>query len=279
MRSSLIVLALAGCVAGKQAEPPPPDYAAGDVLLPHEELTLSSAVLGETRRINIYLPPEYQALTELRYPILYMPDGGTHEDFPHLTHTIDLAIRSGEIRPMIVVGIENTQRRRDMTGPTEVAEDRKIAPVVGGSAAFREFIKSELMPEIEGRVRSNGETAIIGESAAGLFIVETFFLAPEMFDVYIAIDPSLWWNDGELSKRAPERLRAGVGQGRTLHLSSAGGRGDGNVEFVEPLAAALQAHAPSDLVWTWVQMPDETHATIYRAAKLSILRSLFPPEQ
>lgn len=273
----VIMLAIGGCVGGKQVDAPI-DYAAGDVLLPHEELTLQSTSLRETRRVNIYLPPDYEASTQARYPILYMPDGGVHEDFPHLTHTIDTAIRSGEMLPVIVVGIENTQRRRDLTGPTEVAEDRAIAPEVGGSAAFRAFVRDELMPEIDRRVRGSGETAIIGESLAGLFIVETFFVEPDLFDIYIAIDPSLWWSDGELAVRAAERLQAGVAPGKTLHLTAAGQSGDGNAEFIEPLVEALRAHAPEHLRWTWLPMPDEDHSTIYRAAKLEILRSLFPPQ-
>ena len=74
------------------------------------------------------------------YPVLYMLDGGLDEDFPHVARDVDTAIRAGEMRPMIVVGIENTERRRDMTGPTTVASDRAIAPHVGGSVAFRAFI-------------------------------------------------------------------------------------------------------------------------------------------
>jgi len=242
----------------------------------HEQLSLESKVLGELRRVNIYLPPDYRRSTTSRYPILYMPDGGTQEDFPHLTETVDAAIRRGDIRPIIVVGIENTQRRRDLTGPTEVAADREIAPVVGGSAAFRGFLREELLPSIEARLRGNGERAIIGESLAGLFVVETLFVEPQLFDVYVAIDPSLWWNDGELGKRAAERLGAGVGEGRTLYLTAAGKPGESNLEAVEPLVDALEAHAPEHLRWTWAPLLDESHATIYRASKLAILKALFP---
>ncbi|MBK7769478.1 MAG: hypothetical protein IPI48_02800 [bacterium] len=64
--------------------------------------------------------------------------------------------------------------------------------MVGGSAAFRTFIRDELMPEIGKRYRGNGRTAIVGESAAGLFILETFFIEPTLFDTYIALSPSLW---------------------------------------------------------------------------------------
>lgn len=89
-----------------------------------------------------------------------------------------------------------------MTGPTDVAEDRKIAPRVGASQAFRAFIRSESMPEIARRYPITGETAIVGESIAGLFVVETLLVEPDLFDTYIAIDPSLWWNKGQLVARA-----------------------------------------------------------------------------
>src|SRR5688572_28579677 len=108
------------------------DGAAQEPVPPHETFTIESAVLRETRRINVYTPPQY-AEEFAPYPVLYMPDGGVQEDFPHVAATVDAGIRAGEIRRMIVVGIENTERRRDMTGPTEVEEDRRIAPRVGGS--------------------------------------------------------------------------------------------------------------------------------------------------
>ena len=107
---------------------------------------------------------------------------------------------------MILVGIANTQRRRDLTGFTEVEKDREIAPVVGGSEKFRAFIKEELFPEINKRYRTTNEKSIIGESLSGLFVVETFLLTPDMFDNYIAFDPSLWWNNHSLVKTAKQHL-------------------------------------------------------------------------
>jgi len=253
----------------------PPDYAAGDTLLPHEEFTIESRVMNEARPINVYFPPGYEESADETYPVLYMPDGGVNEDFPHLTYTVDAGIRAGKIRPIVVVGIQNTQRRRDMTGPTEVDNDRTVAPVVGGSAAFRAFIRDELMPEIEKKVRGNGRTAIIGESLAGLFIVETLFLDPEMFDIYIAIDPSLWWNDGEFFKTA-DRLSSGHCE-CTLYLTTAGKVGHGNIEFVDPLARAIESNAPAGLRLVYEPMSNEEHSTIYRASKQQILERFFPP--
>jgi predicted alpha/beta superfamily hydrolase len=160
-----------------------------------ETFTIESKVLGETRRINVYLPPGYTESPASRVPVLYMPDGGLGEDFLHVAGLVQVSVGNQTMRPFLLVGIENTQRRRDMTGPTSNEDDKKIAPQVGGSLAFRQFIRNELMPEIRERYRTTSETAIVGESLAGLFVIETLLLEPDLFETYIAIDPSLWWNN------------------------------------------------------------------------------------
>jgi predicted alpha/beta superfamily hydrolase len=256
-------------VAATQAAPAP------DPVLPHQTLTIDSRVLGETRRINVYTPPGYDDAADARYPVLYMPDGGVGEDFPHVTSDIDTAIRAGEMRPLIVVGIENTERRRDMTGPTDVETDRKIAPRVGGSTNFRAFIRDELIPAIRQHVRANGQTAIVGESLAGLFIVETFFQEPQLFDTYIALSPSLWWNAQALVRGADEQLRAQPRLTGTLYLATAGD--DDRGDACRALAAALRAAAPKGLTWYYEPRPDQGHNTIYRAASPGVFRKLFPP--
>ena len=163
--------------------------------------TVQSAALGETRRINVFTPPGYAEKNDARFPVLYMPDGGMAEDFPHVTDTVLAGITWETMRPMIVVGIENTERRRDSTGPTSVAKDREIAPRVGGSAAFRTFIRDELMPQIRLQYRTTDETAIIGESLAGLFVLETFFAEPDLFGAYISISPTCGGTTGSWSAR------------------------------------------------------------------------------
>jgi predicted alpha/beta superfamily hydrolase len=239
-----------------------------------ETFTIASAVLGEVRRINVYAPAAYAATPELRLPVLYMPDGGIGEDFLHVAGLLQISALNGTMRPFLLVGIENTQRRRDLTGPTANAEDRKIAPAVGGSAAFRAFIRAELMPAIDARYRTTGETALVGESLAGLFVVETFLLEPGLFDTYIAFDPSLWWNDAHLLDVAADAVRSASGA-RALYLASSG----------EPelamqtrrLAELLAQHAPAELRWQYEAMPEETHATLYHPAALLAFRRMFAP--
>ena len=133
-----------------------------------ETFTIDSKVLGETRRINVYLPPAYTAARDTRLPVIYMPDGGMGEDFLHIAGLVQVSTGNGTMRPFILIGIENTQRRRDLTGPTENANDKKIAPHVGGSQSFRAFIRQELMPQVKTRYRTTNETAIVGESLDGL---------------------------------------------------------------------------------------------------------------
>lgn len=236
--------------------------------------TIESRALGETRRINVYLPPGHVVDSGPPLPALYMPDGGIGEDFLHVAGLVQVSVGNGTMRPFLLVGIENTQRRRDMTGPTENPEDRKIAPSVGGSAAFRSFIRDELMPAIAARYRITEESAIIGESLAGLFVVETFLLEPELFDTYIAFDPSLWWNRGELVTRASGGL--GDAAGRTLYLASSS-QGELS-DLTRRLAEVLAAQAPPTARWHHEPMPDETHATIYHPAALRAFRSLFRPK-
>lgn len=241
----------------------------------HTSFTIASVALKEARYINVYTPPGYSAHQSTRYPVLYMPDGGMQEDFPHVATDIDAGIRDGKIRPMIVIGIENTERRRDMTGATSVASDRKIAPHVGGSTVFRAFIADELMPEVRRRYRTDGSTAIVGESLAGLFVVETFIERPQLFDTYIALSPSLWWNNASLAHAATARLRAWPDLTRTLYLSTASDDDIGDA--MQTLRTALRSAHPKGLTWYYEPRPDLHHRDIYRRASPGVFRKLFPP--
>ncbi len=240
-----------------------------------ETFTMPSRILGETRRINVWRPPTWALPADGRLPVLYMPDGGMQEDFPHVAGLLHVLIGNGGMRPFLLVGIENTQRRRDMTGPTTVESDRKIAPVVGGSAAFRAFVRDELKPLIGSRYAVTTESGIIGESLAGLFVVETLVLEPALFDHYFAFDPSLWWNAEALTPVAASRLRALRGPRKQLAVVFS--NEPSGVAPQQRFRAALAAADTSALRWTMATMPAETHATIYHPAALATLRELLRP--
>jgi predicted alpha/beta superfamily hydrolase len=207
-----------------------------------------------------------------------MPDGGIFEDFLHIAGLIDVSVANGTMRPFVLVGIENTQRRRDLTGPTEDPEDLKIAQNVGESARFREFLRTELIPMINETYAVTQERAIIGESLAGLFVVETAILEPELFDYYFAIDPSLWWNQYALVRRiAPERLKDITEEGKIISLSS--GTQSEIAEGTRELTEVLSSHAPESWQWSHTEFPEESHGTIYHPAALKVLRTVLAPAE
>lgn len=235
-----------------------------DPIPPHETFTITSKHIGETRTINVWLPLEYTSGTD-SIAVLYMADGGIKEDFPHIANTLADLIKRKAIAPMILVGIENTQRRRDLSGFTTVAEDKKIAPVVGGSEKFRSFVKDELFAEINKKYRATSKRGIIGESLAGLFVVETLMTQPELFDTYIAFDPSLWWNEHYLVKTAKAHLNKLPSTEKRFWF--AGSNAKDIYVYTQQLEQILKTSAPSILKWTYSAQPKEQHQTIFRAAK------------
>jgi predicted alpha/beta superfamily hydrolase len=250
-------------------------FAPAQPLVMGETFRISSSILGEQRVINVYVPPAFGDAAAAALPVIYMPDGGIQEDFLHVAGLVQVSVGSGTMRPHLLVGIENTERRRDMTPPTRVEADRKIAPRVGGAEKFRAFIRDELMPEIRKRYRTTGSTAIVGESLAGLFIVDTFMKEPAMFDQYIAIDPSLWWNDRQILKDAPTALSSGKQGGKTIFIATSS-----QAEIAADAASLdtiLINKAPAGMKHILKRFDAETHATIYHPAALSAFRELFAP--
>lgn len=241
-----------------------------------QTFTLRSSQLGETRRLNVYLPEGYAEHPEARYPVMYLLDGGLHEDFLHVAGLLQVSVANGTMRPFILVGIENTQRRRDMTPVTEVAGDRTIAPVVGGAVPFRAFIRDELMPEIARRYRTNDETAIVGESAAGLFVMDTLVTEPALFDDYIAIDPMLWWNDKALMKGFRAFLKSHPDLKARLFVANSSEPTIAEVAVWVPVV--LQEQAPKALTWRYLSLPEETHGSVFHPAAIRAFRGLLAPD-
>lgn len=231
----------------------------------HDSLKISSDFVKEDRVINIWTPPGY-AESQERYPVLYMPDGGIKEDFPHIANTVAALVKEGKIPAVILVGIENTVRGRDLTGESQVKEHEKYKiPMTDGAKNFRSFIKKELMTEINSRYRTSDTKGIIGESLAGLFVMETFFLEPASFDFYIAMDPSLWWNGNHLVNNA-EKLLNNLPQGSTK-LWFAGSDTPDIAQYTRQLEKILKNRNIANLTWKYVDKPDEKHSTIFRATK------------
>src|SRR5690606_41568253 len=128
-------------------------------------------------------------------------DGGISQDFHHITGLAQLGAISWLTQDLIVVGVETVDRRRELAFPIERdAELGSEYPTAGESAAFRRFLVDEVKPCVESRYRTSGEDALLAESHAGLFIVETPLREPDAVATYAAMDPSRWRHDASLTE-------------------------------------------------------------------------------
>ena len=161
---------------------------------------LTSKVLHEDRELRIYVPNSGtdNIFSTQRYPVLYLLDGETH--FNAVVGMMQQLCNNGNtvVPEMIIVGISNTDRMRDLS-PTHIISDLPVMSVddsknTGGNAKFFEFIEKELFPYIENKYKTEPYRMLIGHSLGGLTIFNALLNYTQLFNAYVAIDPSMWWN-------------------------------------------------------------------------------------
>lgn len=175
-----------------------------------ERVEIKSKILNENRILNIYLPFGYSKDSIKKYPVIYLLDGSINEDFIHISGLVQFGSFSwiNMIPETIVVGISNVDRKRDFTFPTTVERDKKDFPTTGKSENFINFIEKELQPFIDSNYKTNATKTIIGQSLGGLLATEILFNKPQLFDNYIIISPSLWWNNESLLTFKPKKYQS-----------------------------------------------------------------------
>jgi predicted alpha/beta superfamily hydrolase len=233
--------------------------------------SIASRPLGEARTINVVLPASYAKEQQKRYPVIYVIDGGIDQDLLHVAGAAHLGALWGRTREAIVVGVETRDRRRELVGPTRDPELLKKYPTAGSSAAFRQFLRDEVKLLVERGYRTSGEDAVIGESLAGLFVVETLAEDPALFDGYAAIDPSLWWDQEALSKVAGAKLARG-GNGKRVFLAMAREQ----AETPAAMKRVGDALRRSGATLCLSDRADLTHATIYQQVTPQAFQFVLP---
>lgn len=234
-----------------------------DPIPKHDSLKIASKFTNDDRVINIWTPATYEKSTD-SLPVLYMPDGGIKEDFPHIANTLEKLIAENKIPACILVGIENTERRRDLTSATKVAYDLEHIPNAGGADNFRKFIKNELFPVINEKYRTTNKKFIIGESLAGLFVLETYLVDYEMFDNYIAFDPSIWFNEQYLVKNFESLVKDKNYKDKKIWFAGSGA--EDISKYTKELDQKFN-NSKDNFVWKYSDEPNEQHNTIFRATK------------
>ncbi len=252
------------------------------------QLEIYSAILQENRILNIWLPEGYNEQDTTHYPVIYLLDGGADEDFIHVTGLVQFNNFEwiNRVPKSIVVGIANTDRKRDFTFPTNIEEDKAQFPQTGGSANFIRFVESELQPLIAKQYRSTAQKTLIGQSLGGLLATEILLTHPQMFSHYIIISPSLWWNDGSLLDRiaSSEEMRGDTIIRRVYIGVGDEGYSPGKYPHLMKKDARLLFR---DLQNTWGDrlqlyfdyLPDENHATIAHQAIANAFRILYSVDE
>lgn len=174
--------------------------------------SLQSKILHEKRKIWVHIPESYRDSTysKRRYPVVYLLDGDAH--FSSVVGMIDQlsTVNGNMVCPeMIVVGIPNTNRLRDLTptpggGMIPSAADSTRLKNSGGGEKFTAFIERELIPYIDSLYPTEPYNLFIGHSLGGLMVINTLIHHPNLFNAYVAIDPSMWWANQKLLNTAKQ---------------------------------------------------------------------------
>lgn len=268
-RIFLIAIALF-CAATVFAQPAGPDDSLFVLGRVHR---LESQQLSQTRYLNVYVPDAYHADTAAQFPVIYLLDGSANEDFVHIVGLVQFLNMIGSLPPSIVVGIANTDRKHDFTHPTTVEEDRKLLPTSGGSAAFMSFLEQEAQPYIRKQYRAGGTRTIIGQSLGGLLATEVLLRKPGLFDQYIIVSPSMWWDKASLVGKAKGLLKNIINPVKVcICLGSEGKEMD---LYVGQLVSILKT-APGKIKLRYLPLPAETHLTILHRAVYRAFETLYP---
>ena len=184
--------------------------------------SLHSHILGEERKIWIYLP-EGAKDTSKRFPVIYLLDGdGNFATVAGIARYLTGSLTGPEV---IIVGIPNTDRMRDLT-PTHSLLDLwghqdPSLKTTGGGEKFTAFIQKELMPHIDSLYPAAPFKMLIGHSLGGLTVMNIAIHHAGMFNAYIAIDPSMWFDRQKLLNQARAVFRQKNYSGKSLYLGVA----------------------------------------------------------
>lgn len=258
---------------------------ASSISIGHKD-TIYSNILGETRELWIRLPRGAEnSLYNTQYPVLYLLDGDVQ--FYGVTAIItDLSDNGNSKLPeMIVVGITNTNRMRDMS-PTNVAFD----PSSGGADNFLDFIEKELMPYVEKKYPVVNNKTFVGHSLGGLAVINAFCKRPQMFNNYIAIDPHLTWDEQYILKRTDSLLNIGNFENKSLYVGIANTMPIGmdystvmedttreslTIRSILEFSNKLDSIKPKGLSFKWQYYNDDTHTSVPLITQYDALRYFY----
>ncbi len=241
-----------------------------DDIIIAKKLKIQSKVLNEERTIFVSTPSGYKQ-SNSAFPIMYVLDGS--ESNIHFTSGLVSSLSESALCPkMIIVAIANTDRFRDMT-PTPYDRDPNRAS--GGANQFLKFIETELFPFIEKEYRTVPYRIIKGHSASGMLVTHAFLSHNHMFNAYIGISPSLWWDSNLFSKTAEANLGEMNFKHKHYYFSTGSKETAHNIEGAQSFYKVLTKKNPKDLRWKFDHIQNEDHGSQGTVAMYNALRFIY----
>ncbi len=255
--------------------------------------SLRSEILDETRNIWVHVPDEAAGAIfgQTSYPVLYLLDGPGH--FHAVTGMLKNLGDNGIVPRMVVVGIPNTDRTRDLT-PTHVDVmfgDSAFARTSGGGAKFMDFVEKELIPYVESKYPVTGYRTFVGHSFGGLSAVYSLLSRPHLFSNYVAIDPSLWWDDWRMVQWADSIFKDESMKGKALYIGVANtmeegmeidrvlrdtARSSNHIRSILTFINQAETEKSSGLNFGWKYYADDDHGSVPLITEYDAFRFLFP---
>lgn len=250
--------------------------------------SIYSEVLKEARELWVYIPAAAHDNPDQRFPVIYLLDGETY--FHAFTGTVShlSEVNSNSVIPdMIVVGIVNTDRTRDLT-PTH--DPSAHTQPNGGGEQFTSFLEKELIPYIGSNYPAAPYRVLAGHSLGGLFVINTFLKHNTLFNSYICLDPSMWWDNKRLLKESPalmqddklsgKALFVAVGSSMLPGMDSTQARKDTTgsslgIRSVLELTDVLKDKAATRLRWEAKYYGEESHGSVPLIGSYDGLRFIF----
>ena len=200
---------------------------ATDIIL-GSELAIRSNILNEDRTCFISLPDSYNEMSEVKkkYPIIILLDGHTHfKTATGIVHFMSSNRNRNRFMPeSIIIAIENVDRERDFT-VTKIKTKRPNT--MGGGRNFLNFIEKELIPYIDNNYRTESIRTLVGHSLGGLLTLNSYMDRNSIFDAYISMDPSIWWDEAMMKKKVDST--SAIALAKKLYIATAN-QGETNYE-------------------------------------------------
>lgn len=249
--------------------------------------TIQSKVLNEDRKIQVYLPAGYNEAQypNQQYPVIYLLDG--ESNFNYLTAYLDKLSRYPypSIPEMIIVGVINTNRTRDLT-PTKVSSEemsteqaKKIKGENGGNDAFFKFLKEEVFTYVDTNYRTLDYKILIGHSFGGITALNNLLNYTDMFNAYIVHDPSIWCDNKVILREYTDGIKQDF-KHRRLFLTQVGESENkdhlsDHYSAIKEFDTLLSKHTPATLSYKYVAYEGEDHGSIPLKGNLDGLRYVF----